>query len=181
MSSHFNSRGWLGRLASPFLFAWFSHAELCTNWLQSSVLLFCITQRESAFEEIEQQLSKDKLTFEVFHSTLESSYLLVIVFNRADLALLMPTLIWQHNDCMSTFWSPHKHAFTIEKKIWDAKEYPKISDTICINFNQPTTAFWFGHDFHGTDIFSNEEKYAKLEDVQKRLPSFIKTEVIEFG
>lgn len=144
-------------------------------------LYYLFEARESAFEEIEQQLSKDKLTFEVFHSTLESSYLLVTVFNRAELALLMPTLIWQHNDCMSTFWSPHKHAFTIEKKTWDAKEYPEIFNTICINFNQPTTAFWFGHDFHGTKIFSNEEKYAKLEDVQKRLPSFIKTEVIEFG
>lgn len=141
--------------------------------------LFKVSERD--IEETEQQLSKNKLTFEVFYSTLESSYLLVTVFNRAELALLIPTLIWQHNDYMSTFWSPHKYAFTIEKKTWDAKEYPEVSDTICMNFSQPTTVFWFGHDFQGTDIFSNEEKYAKLEDVRKRLPSFIKTDVIGFN
>lgn len=154
---------------------------LFTESLAQYPLYYLFEVRGHAVEETEQQLSKDKLAYEVFYSTLESSYLLVTVFNRSELALLMPTLIWQHNDCMSTFWSPHKHAFTIEKKTWAARKYPEFRDTICINFNQPTTVFWFGHDFHGTDIFSNEEKYAKLEDVRKRLPSFIKTEVIEFG
>lgn len=142
--------------------------------------LFVVTERD-ILKDVEQQLNESKLSFEVFYSSVESTYLLITVFNRMELALLIPTLIWQHNYNMSTLWSSHKHAFTIEKKTWDAGKYAEINDTICINFNQPTTVFWLGHDFHGTDIFSNEEKFAKLDDVQKRLPSFIKTEIIEFG
>lgn len=56
-----------------------------------------------------------------------------------------------------------------------------IEETLYIHFNEPTTAFLFSHNFQGTDIFSKENHFSLLEVVQKLLPSFIKTNIIEYG
>ncbi|WP_336635887.1 hypothetical protein [Lysinibacillus fusiformis] len=135
-------------------------------------------------EELKQRLHDVQLHFEVFYQSKNSTYLMMTVLNRQELLRLIPIMIWQHNDNMSTFWSNRKNTFTIESKIWDAKRTDGMNatkeETICIHFNEPTTTFLFSHDFIGTDIFSNENRFSTLENVQKLLPSFIKTDISEF-
>lgn len=133
------------------------------------------------YKVVQLMLVENDITFEKLYTSPKSTFLLINIHDSEELAHLIPILIWQHNYNMSTFWSPHSHAFTIEKKKWGYGKYVELNDTVCINFNQPTTVFWLGHDFQGTDIYSNEEKFSKLEDVQQLLPAFIKTEIIEFG
>ncbi|MFJ8090234.1 hypothetical protein ACIQ7N_18805 [Lysinibacillus sp. NPDC095746] len=135
---------------------------------------------EDDYKTVQQMLVENDIIFETLYTSPKSTFLLTTIHDSEELAHLIPTLIWQHNYNMSTFWSPHKHAFTIEKKTWNYGKYVELNDTVCINFNQPTTVFWLGHDFHGTDIYSNEGKFTKLGDVQQLLPTFIKTEIIEF-
>lgn len=110
---------------------------------------------------------------------------MITVINHQELMRLIPIMIWQHNYNMSSIWSNRKDTFMIEIKVWDAKRTvginASIEETICIYFNERTTAFLFSHDFKGTDIFSNENRFSTLEDIQKLLPSFIKTDIIEFG
>ncbi|MBK3496786.1 hypothetical protein JFL43_18360 [Viridibacillus sp. YIM B01967] len=134
---------------------------------------------------IKQQLHDAQLPFEVFYQSKNSTYLMITITNHQELIHLIPIMIWQHNYNMSSFWSNRKDTFTIESKIWDAKRTDgidaSIEDTLCIHFNEPTTAFLFSHDFKGTDIFSNENHFSTLEDVQKLLPSFIKINIIEYG
>ena len=136
-------------------------------------------------EEIKQKLHDAQLPFEVFYQSKNSTYLMITVINHQELIRLIPIMIWQHNYNMNSIWSNRKDTFTIESKIWDAKRADgigtSIKETICIHFNEPTTVFLFSHDFKGTDIFSNENRFSTLEDIQKLLPSFIKTDIIEFG
>jgi len=46
---------------------------------------------------------------------------------------------------------------------------------------KPTSGFWLGHDFTGKDIFSNEEKFSRIEQTIPLLPDFITVEIIEFA
>lgn len=135
-------------------------------------------------EEILQELHDAQLPFEVFYQSKKSTYLMITIINHQELMRLIPIMIWQHNYSMSSIWSNRKDMFMIESKIWDAKRTDginaSIEETICIYFNEPTTAFLFSDDFKGTDIFSNENRFSTLENVQKLLPSFIKTDIIEF-
>lgn len=136
-------------------------------------------------EEIKQELHNAQLPFEIFYQSKKSTYLLITVINHQELMRLIPIMIWQHNYNMSSIWSNRKDTFMIEIKVWDAKRTvginASIEETICIYFNERTTAFLFSHDFKSTDIFSNENRFSTLEDIQKLLPSFIKTDIIEFG
>lgn len=159
---------------------------LFTTSLVPFPLYYLFEQQESDFlQDLKQSLTADHLQFEVFSQTEQSTFLIVTISNHQELVRLIPTMIWQHNYNPSTLWSNHKNAFTIENKTWDLKaangEYSSIEKTICLNFTQPTTVFWLGHDFKGTDIFSNEDRFSNLENIQKLLPSFINTEIIELG
>ncbi|MGF9976536.1 hypothetical protein ABE042_17505 [Viridibacillus arvi] len=159
---------------------------LFTESLAPFPLYFLFEQNNKDFiEELKQDLYDEQLSFKIFHQSKISTYFMITVSNHQELLRLIPIMIWQHNYNMSSLWSNRKNAFTIENKTWNMNrangKYASIEETICLNFNEPTTIFWFGHDFIGTDIFSNEERFANLDGIQKWIPPFIKTEIIEFG
>lgn len=72
---------------------------------------------------------------------------MITIINHQELMRLIPIMIWQHNYNMSSIWSNRKDTFMIESKIRDAKRTSginaSIEETICIHFNEPTTAFSF--------------------------------------
>jgi len=159
---------------------------LFTESLAPFPLYYLIEHRDGKIiAEMKKELHDAQLPFELFYQSKNSTYLMITVTNHQELMCLIPILIWQHNYNMSSLWSNRKDTFMIESKIWDAKCADgidaSIEETICILFDEPTTVFLFSHDFKGTDIFSNENRFSTLEGVQKLLPSFIKTEIIEFG
>ncbi|MEY9978796.1 hypothetical protein [Lysinibacillus sp. RC79] len=158
-----------------------------TESLAAFPLYYLFEQREKEdSEELKKHLQDEHLPFEIWHQSKSSTFFLMTITNHQELLRLLPIMIWQHNYNMSSLWSNNKNAFTIENKTWDSTyangKYKSIEETtICLNFNKPTTVFWLGYDFVGTDIFSNEQRFATLEGIQKLLSSFITTEIIEFG
>jgi len=130
------------------------------------------------YDELQQELLEKQIIFEKIHPSQTSDFFIVTIKNREELTYFIPNMIWQHNYIMSTFWSNNKQTFKFEEKTW---EYDEIRDTVCLQFDQPTTVFWLGHDFLGTDLYSNERRFSSFEQVLKLLPDFVTLEIVEFG
>lgn len=156
-----------------------------TESLMTFPLYYLFEQSENEdINELEIQLSAQKLTHEIFYHSKKRSFFFITITTQQELLRLLPIMIWQHVFHMNTFWSNNKNAFSIEQKLWDSNHShfsSSLEETVCLHFNGPTTICHLGYDYAGTDIFSNEVQYFKLEDIQKRLPSFITTEIVEYG
>lgn len=130
------------------------------------------------YDELQQELLENQMIFEKIYSSQTSDFFIVTIKNREELTYFIPNMIWQHNHTMSTFWSNNKQAFKFEEKAW---KFDEIRVTVCLQFAQPTTVFWLGHDFLGTDLYSNEKSFSSFEQVLKLLPDFVTLEIVEFG
>lgn len=156
-----------------------------TESLMKFPLYYLFEQSDKEFiHDLVKDLNEQELLYEIIYHSKERNFFFITIANHQELLLLLPIMIWQHVFHMNTLWSNNKNAFSIEKKLWDANDphfSSSLEETVCLHFNGPTTIFHLGHDYAGTNIFSNEVQYLKLEDIQKRLPSFITTEIVEFG
>lgn len=148
-------------------------------------LYYLFEQSDKEFiHDLQKNLNEQELLYEIIYRSKERNFFFITIANQQELLRLLPIMIWQHVYHMNTFWSNNKNAFSIEKKLWDSNHShfsSSLEETVCLHFNGPTTICHLGYDYAGTDIFSNEVLYLKLEDIQKRLPSFITTEIVEFG
>lgn len=145
--------------------------------------LFEQSDKES-INDLEKRLHEQALSYDIIYRSKKRHFFLITVSTHEELLRLLPIMIWQHVFHMNSLWSNNPNAFTIEKKLWDSNEAEfasSLEETVCLHFHGPTTIFCLGHDYAGTDIFSNEVQFATLEEIQKRLPSFITTNMIEFG
>ncbi|MFF3099794.1 hypothetical protein [Viridibacillus arvi] len=140
--------------------------------------LFELCHEHKIDQEINHDLIAGGIILEKVHQCPTSDFFLVTIKNREQLLHFLPSMFLQHNFNTSTLWSNNKQAFTFEEKTW---KYSEIKDTACIQFDQPTSVFWLGHDFMGTDIFSNEGKFSSIEQTIHLLPDFITVEIVEFG
>ncbi|KMY32585.1 hypothetical protein ACZ11_10760 [Lysinibacillus xylanilyticus] len=138
---------------------------------------FELGHEDEIYPEIHQNLIATEIVLEKVRQCPTNDFFLVTINNREQLLQFLPCMFWQHNFNMSTLWSNNKHAFIFEEKTW---EYNEIRDTVCLKFDQPTSIFWLGHDFMGTDIFSNEEKFSSIEQTIHLFPDFITIEIVEF-
>lgn len=155
-----------------------------TESLMTFPLYYLFEQSDNEdINELEKRLNEQKFSYEIIYRSKKRSFFFITIANQQELLCLLPILIWQHVYHMNTLWSNNKNAFSIEKKLWDSNDShfsSSLEETVCLHFNGPTTVCHLGHDYAGTSIFSNEVQFMTLEEIQKRLPSFITTEIIEF-